>query len=113
MFCFGNSQKKRPNNLVLGRTYGGRVLDIFEFGVENYVAMEQFKASEIEREMKPVLIFQGESFEFSEAYRRLKNYFIGELLTNPLTILYRLFCLVIAEGSQHCGTQKASGIHSD
>jgi ribosome production factor 2 len=51
LFCFGNNQKKRPNNLVLGRTFDGRVLDMFEFGVEN------FKAKDIERELKPVLIF--------------------------------------------------------
>ena len=42
LFCFGNTQKKRPNNIVLGRTFDGRALDIFEFGVENYKGFTDF-----------------------------------------------------------------------
>ena len=33
LFCFGNHQKKRPDNLILGRTYDRKVLDQFELGV--------------------------------------------------------------------------------
>lgn len=57
LFCFGNDQKKRPDNIVMGRTYDGRVLDMFEFGVLDFQSVEQFKAAEVPRELKPVLVF--------------------------------------------------------
>lgn len=33
LFCFGHNQKKRPENLIMGRTYDGRALDTFELGI--------------------------------------------------------------------------------
>jgi len=33
LFAVGSHQKKRPNNLVFGRTFDGHILDMFEFGV--------------------------------------------------------------------------------
>ena len=65
--------------MILGRTYGGRMLDMFEFGVTNFKSMETFKGSEITSDMKPVLIFQGEEFDVSDKHRRLKNLLIGNL----------------------------------
>ena len=44
LICFGNHQKKRPDNLVLGRTYNGKILDLFEFGVENYKGIHEYPA---------------------------------------------------------------------
>jgi ribosome production factor 2 len=36
-FVVGQSNKKRPDGLVLARTFDGRVLDMCEVGVEGYV----------------------------------------------------------------------------
>lgn len=36
LFCFGHSMKKKPDNLIMGRTFDGKSLDLFEFGVEEY-----------------------------------------------------------------------------
>lgn len=65
---------------MIGRTYDGRVLDMFEFGVSDFKSVETFKAAEVPRELKPVLVFQGEQFEFSDKHRRLKNLLIGKYL---------------------------------
>lgn len=73
LFCLGSHQKKRPDNIVIGRTYDKRTLDMFEFGIENYKSMNEFQIREVDKELKPILIFQGEQFEFSEKYQRLKN----------------------------------------
>ena len=35
LFMFGSHSKKRPNNLVIGRTYEHKVLDMVELGVTN------------------------------------------------------------------------------
>jgi len=77
LFCFGSHQKKRPDNLVLGRIYDGKALDFFELGVQNYKPLGDFSQQEVSRDLKPVLIFQGEQFEFSEKHQRLKNLLYG------------------------------------
>ena len=57
LFVVGNHQKKRPNNLVIGRTFNSHVLDMFEFTVENYRAVTDFKAADFTNDLKPILIF--------------------------------------------------------
>lgn len=64
LFMIGSHQKKRPDNLVLGRLYDGHILDMFELGIEEYKGQDSFKSPEyISRDLKPILIFQGEVFE--------------------------------------------------
>lgn len=60
--------------MVLGRVFDGHILDMVEFGVEEYKGCDQFKASEhINRDLKPILLFQGEPFENSDKHKRIKN----------------------------------------
>jgi len=42
LFCVGTHQKKRPDNLIMGRIFSGHLLDMFEFGVSNYVPVSKF-----------------------------------------------------------------------
>lgn len=74
-FVLGTHSKKRPNNLVVGRTYNGHLLDMFELGMEDFKALEDFKGPKIPVGTKPMLIFAGE-FEQSKELERLKNFFI-------------------------------------
>lgn len=58
LFAMGSHQKKRPDNLILGRVFDGHILDMFEMGVENYRGVAQFKPAEyITKDLKPILIF--------------------------------------------------------
>lgn len=43
LFVVGQSTKKRPDGLVLVRMFDGRVLDMCEVGVEDFVGMDKFK----------------------------------------------------------------------
>lgn len=43
LFCFGNHQKKRPNNLIFGRMFDWQLLDMVEFGVVDYEPMQSTK----------------------------------------------------------------------
>lgn len=43
MFVVGQSTKKRPNGMVLVRTFDGRVLDMCEVGVARCVRMAAFE----------------------------------------------------------------------
>ena len=52
------------------------MLDMFEFGISNYMPINSFKVQEVDNEIKPILVFQGEQFEFSEKHTRFKNFLI-------------------------------------
>ncbi|RWS14278.1 ribosomal biogenesis protein-like protein [Dinothrombium tinctorium] len=103
LFMFGSNSKKRPNNLVIGRLFDNRILDMFEFGVSNYKALRDFKAASILKGCKPILLFSGEPFETEFEYQRLKNLLI-DFFSGPktnairLTGLEHVISIVAAEG---------------
>jgi len=76
LFSIGTHQKKRPDNIIFGRLFAEHLLDMFEFGVSNYVPQEKFNTNEFTSGLKPVLMFQGEQFDFSDKHRRFKNFLI-------------------------------------
>jgi len=79
LFMVATHQKKRPDNLAIGRVFDGHVLDLFEVGIEDYKSTECFKSAEqIDRDLKPILIFQGEPFENSDKHKRFKNLMTGK-----------------------------------
>ena len=42
---FGFNSKKRPNSLIMGRFFDNQVTDMFEFGMDNFIPMEDFKVN--------------------------------------------------------------------
>jgi len=61
LFAFGTHSKKRPHNLVLGRTFDHKVLDMYEFGVLSSEPMTAFAkggAGGASVESRPLLLFQ-------------------------------------------------------
>lgn len=89
LFAFGSHSKKRPTNLVLGRTFDGHILDMFEFGVENVKLLQDFKNAKISLAPKPLLTFAGEAFESDPDFIRMKNFFI-DFFSGPKTDGMRL-----------------------
>jgi len=43
MFVLGQSTKKRPNGLTIARMFDGKLLDMCELGVDQFVGMDEFK----------------------------------------------------------------------
>uniref|UniRef100_A0ABI7VWD8 Ribosome production factor 2 homolog n=1 Tax=Felis catus TaxID=9685 RepID=A0ABI7VWD8_FELCA len=86
LFMFGSHNKKRPNNLVIGRMYDYHVLDMIELGIEKFVSLKDIKNSKCPEGTKPMLIFAGDDFDVTEDYRRLKNllidFFRGPTVSN-------------------------------
>jgi len=77
LFAVGSHQKKRPDNLVIGRVFDGHVLDMFELGIEDFRGTEAFPAPKhINCDMKPILIFQGSHFDTSDKHKRVKSLLI-------------------------------------
>jgi len=87
LFAFGSHNKKRPHNLVIGRTFDTHVLDMVEIGIQNFKGLNDFKNQKITTGCKPCLIFMGDPFQSpSSEYYRIKNllvdFFHGEEVTN-------------------------------
>ncbi|XP_066594424.1 ribosome production factor 2 homolog [Prorops nasuta] len=76
LFIFASHNKKRPNNIIFGRTFEHTLLDMAEFGVENYKSLKDFKVPKISAEIKPLLVFNGELFDTNHEYGRIKNLLI-------------------------------------
>lgn len=60
LFIVGTHQKKRPDNLIIGRLFADHLLDMFEFGVSNYKGIQEYKCKDADNNIKPILVFQGE-----------------------------------------------------
>lgn len=71
---FGNSQKKRPQDIILGRIFNSKVIDLVEFGATEHQAIGLVKS--FEYHTKPVLIFQGDHFDYNDSLKKVKNIFI-------------------------------------
>jgi len=88
LFMFGNHNKKRPNNLILGRMFDYHLLDMVELGVESYTPLQDFKTAKVASGTKPCLMFAGDSFgdPANQEFQRLKSllidFFRGPEVTN-------------------------------
>ncbi|GAB6027756.1 rRNA-binding ribosome biosynthesis protein rpf2 [Chamberlinius hualienensis] len=72
LFAFASHNKKRPDNIILGRTYDQHLLDMIEMGIESFKSLQEFKVEKIACGTKPILIFSGEAFDRQHEYQRLK-----------------------------------------
>ena len=73
---YGSHSKKRPNNLVIGRTYDHHIYDLVEVGVQNFKPMESFKYDKKLAPLigsKPMIAFVGEGFENVEELKHFKE----------------------------------------
>ncbi|OIV90362.1 hypothetical protein TanjilG_19771 [Lupinus angustifolius] len=89
IFVYGSHSKKRPDNLVIGRTYDHHIYDLVEVGVENFKPMESFtydKKITPKEGSKPLIAFIGEGFENVEELKHLKEVLLdllrGEVVEN-------------------------------
>ncbi|XP_076638678.1 ribosome production factor 2-like protein Non3 [Colletes latitarsis] len=76
LFMIALHNKKRPHNFVMGRMYEHTLLDMIEFGIENYRGLKNFKVPQISEGIKPLLVFNGELFENNYELVRIKNLFV-------------------------------------
>ncbi|KAK0584470.1 hypothetical protein LWI29_013778 [Acer saccharum] len=89
IFIYGSTTKKRPDNLVIGRTYDHHIYDLVEVGVENFKPISSFtydKKLGPQVGSKPFICFIGEGFENVEELKHLKEVLVdllrGEVIEN-------------------------------
>lgn len=76
LFCFGSNNKKRPNNLTIGRQFDFHVLDMVEMGVVAADRLDMANVHNIEAGAiggKPFFVFEGSEFATEPTFVRLKN----------------------------------------
>lgn len=76
LFVIGSHSKKRPNNLVLARTFDSQILDMVEIGLENPKFLSDFKNVKCNVGMRPLMLFSGPMFESHPSFRHLKSFFM-------------------------------------
>ena len=84
LFMIALHNKKRPHNLVMGRMYEHTLLDMVEFGIENYKGLRDFKVPKISEGLKPLLVFNGDLFENNHELDRIKNLFVDMFQREPV-----------------------------
>lgn len=82
LFLFANNSKKRPNNLIIGRTFDDHILDMVEFGFEDFKSLNDFKVPKIPIGNKPIVLFSGQPFDVEHDYQRIKNLLL-DLVSGP------------------------------
>ncbi|KAI0564716.1 Ribosome production factor 2-like protein [Gracilaria domingensis] len=71
-----NNNKKRPHNIVFGRTFGFRILDMLEFGISNYTPLAKFRTLKSSPGSKPMLLFNGDDFGATETTKSIRSLFL-------------------------------------
>lgn len=88
LFALASHNKKRPNNLVLGRTFDRRILDMVEIGILQYRSLNDFGGLPKKRlGSKPLLQFVGDSWSSDINLRRLQNLLIDFYRGDPVDSL--------------------------
>lgn len=85
LFMVGSNTKKRPNNLVIGRTFNWQLYDMVELKVDNYKSISEFNQSESNAlGSKPMFIVAGEAFQTDNDFKNFANiivdFFRGEVV---------------------------------
>jgi ribosome production factor 2 len=85
LFAVASHNKKRPNNLTIGRTFDMKLLDICELGILRYKALEDYATAPKKRlGSKPMLLFVGDTWHLNNECRRLQNLLIDLYRGDPV-----------------------------
>ncbi|VVD00491.1 ribosome production factor 2 homolog [Leptidea sinapis] len=76
LFGISSHSKKRPHNIVLGRTFDYGVLDMIELGADNFKAMSEFHNMKVLAGVKPCLLFNGPAWDLNQDLKRIKSLFV-------------------------------------
>lgn len=78
LFALASTNKKRPNNLVMGRTFDHQLLDMVELGVLRYKGIHDYGGSVPKKRMgsKPLMLFLGDLWQQDSTCQKMQNLLI-------------------------------------
>jgi ribosome production factor 2 len=96
MFVLASHNKKRPNNLILGRTFNHSILDMMELGVLYFKSMSDYGGTVPKKRIgsKPLLLFSGNVWTQDATMSKLQNLLIDFYRGDPVDKL-------VASGVDH------------
>jgi ribosome production factor 2 len=87
-FAIGSNNKKRPDNLILGRTFDNQLLDLVELGVTNFRSLKSYAGAPKKRlGSKPMFLFTGSNFVNDDKYKKLQNLILDWFRGEPVATL--------------------------
>lgn len=78
LFALASTNKKRPNNLVIGRTFDHQILDMVEVGVVRYKSIHDYGGSVPKKRLgsKPLMLFLGDMWQNDPTGQKMQNLLI-------------------------------------
>ncbi|KAG7366117.1 Brix domain containing protein [Nitzschia inconspicua] len=78
LFALASTNKKRPNNLVMGRTFDHQLLDMVELGILRYKGIHDYGGSVPKKRMgsKPLMLFIGDLWQRDSNCQKMLNLLI-------------------------------------
>ena len=75
LFAVASSNKKRPANLIMGRTFDHQILDLAELNILRFKSMKDYGGQVPKKKIgsKPLLLFVGDTWDQQEDYRNLRS----------------------------------------
>jgi len=103
LFAFATHNKKRPHNMIIGRMFNHKLLDMVELGVKSCMLLKDFACEAHGIGAKPCLTFAGELFDTDPIYMQLKSvlidFFRGVVVDNvALSGLDHVISFTAADG---------------
>ena len=75
VFALASTNKKRPNNLVLGRTFDHQILDMIEVGILRYKSIHDYGGTVPKKRIgsKPMMMFLGDLWQQDSNCQKMQN----------------------------------------
>jgi len=86
LFAMGSHNKKRPNNLIVGRTFDQQMLDMVELEISHFKSLKEYAGAPKKRiGSKPMMLFLGDTWHLDETYSKLQNLMIDFFRGQPMS----------------------------
>ena len=90
VFCVASTNKKRPNNLAIGRTFDSQILDMAELGILRYKSIADYDGTVPKKRLgsKPMMLFCGDLWQHDGDCIKLQNMLIDLHKGDPSKKVY-------------------------
>ncbi|CAJ1960148.1 unnamed protein product [Cylindrotheca closterium] len=110
LFALASTNKKRPNNLVLGRTFDHQILDMVEVGILRFKSIHDYGGSIPKKRLgsKPLMLFLGDLWQQDSSCQKMQNLLIdfyrGDVIDKLMVA--GLDHLIVFVAAQHPKTEQ-------
>jgi ribosome production factor 2 len=110
--AMASHNKKRPNNLVLCRTFDRQILDVAEFGILRFKSMADYGGGVPKKRIgsKPLMLFVGDLWQQSLEHRNLQNlltdFYRGDVIDKVVVSGFDHLIVFMLAAEESSGTER-------